>query len=177
MTLCLVCGRPDVWVLGGPEKPEGFSLKVEPGETVAFVGQSGSGRYIFIVQSSSSIFASEAPERLYYINKIFIYSAIGEPDSPPSSLELSSCDHSVWLKRRISPHKQLTISVCGVGKSTLIAFTLRFYDPENGQVRHSLSNPDSDSDSNFRIKCGLHPSLESSGCLCVPAEAPLIFQL
>jgi len=35
--------RPDQWVLGGPERPEGFSLTIEPGQSLAFVGQSGSG--------------------------------------------------------------------------------------------------------------------------------------
>jgi ATP-binding cassette, subfamily B (MDR/TAP), member 1 len=35
--------RPDVWVLGGPDSPDGFSLSVPAGQTVAFVGQSGSG--------------------------------------------------------------------------------------------------------------------------------------
>ena len=36
--------RPEQYVLGGPDKPEGFSLKVGAGQTVAFVGQSGSGK-------------------------------------------------------------------------------------------------------------------------------------
>ena len=36
--------RPDPYILGGPDKPEGFSLRIPVGQTVAFVGQSGSGK-------------------------------------------------------------------------------------------------------------------------------------
>eukprot|EP00624_Nannochloropsis_granulata_P003403 evm.model.NODE_27191_length_32237_cov_31.285324.8 len=36
--------RPDQYILGGPDKPDGFSLCIPAGQTVAFVGQSGSGK-------------------------------------------------------------------------------------------------------------------------------------
>lgn len=36
--------RPDQYILGGPDKPEGYSLRIPAGQTVAFVGQSGSGK-------------------------------------------------------------------------------------------------------------------------------------